>query len=304
MLYKSRTIPCELEVYQCLNTRIKLSENERKHLFTLRKGFEGEVQFDNLTSSIQSECFILNDLLLQQNKSIFQIDKLIIAPGTIHLFEVKNFEGDYFYDSERLYTKTPPQSEVTNPLIQLTRSESLLRQLLQSLGCDLPIQALIVFINPEFTLYQTPINKPFLFHSQINRFFKKFNSTSSKLMTNHKELAEQILSLHLHDAPFFLPPSYQYDELRKGNTCEKCGFFEINIKGTKCICKECGRMELSETIIMRNVKELSMLFPEMKITTNTIFEWFQGEIPKRTIGRALKKHMDCKGVRQWSHYEY
>ncbi|TYS69791.1 NERD domain-containing protein [Sutcliffiella horikoshii] len=304
MLYKSRTTPRELEVYQYLNTRIKLSEIERKHLYTLRKGFEGEVQFDRLTSSIQSECLILNDLLLQQNRSTFQIDTLIIAPYTIHLFEVKNFEGDYFYDYDRLYTKIPPQSEVTNPLIQLTRSESLLRQLLQSLGCNLPIQSLIVFINPEFTLYQTPINKPFLFHSQINRFLENINTTSGKLINHHKELAEQITAQHLIDAPFFLPPSYEYDELRKGNTCENCGLFKISVAGTKCICKECGKMELSDTLIMRNVKELTKLFPDKKIDTNTIYEWLEGAIPKRTIGRSLKKHMNCNGVRQWSHYEF
>ena len=304
MLYKSRIMPRELQIYQYLNLRVKLSGKERKHLFNLLKGYEGELQFDSLTATIRSDCLILNDLLLSNNRNIFQIDTLIILPDTVYLFEVKNFEGDYFYDSDRLYTQVPPSSEVNNPLIQLHRSESLLRQLLHNLGCKLTIQALIVFINPEFTLYQTPINKPFLLPGQINRFLQKVQSTSQKITNEHKTLANQLISLHIQDAPLYIPPSYQYHELIKGNICRNCGSYEITVKGTKCICKSCGEKELSEDLIMRNVKELMLLFPEMKITTNTIFEWCDKVLPKRTIGRTLKRHMNCKGEHQWRHYEF
>lgn len=304
MLYKSRIMPRELKVYQCLNSRVKLSEKERKHLYNLRKGYEGEVQFDSLTSTLQSECLILNDLLLLQNRNTFQIDTLIIAPDTVYLFETKNFDGDYFYDSDRLYTQIPPQSEVTNPLIQLNRTESLLRQLLQNLGCNLPIQALIVFINPKFTLYQAPINKPFLFPGQIDRYLQRFKLNSPKLNNNHHILANQLSSLHIQEAPFHLPPNYQFHELRKGCTCIKCGAYEMSVMATKCICNSCGEKEISESLIMRNVRELTMLFPEKKITTNNIFEWCGEVLPKRTISRTLKRHMQCKGTKQWRHYEF
>lgn len=49
MFYKSRNMPRELQVYQYLNSRVKLAEKERKHLYNLRKGYEGEVLFDSLT---------------------------------------------------------------------------------------------------------------------------------------------------------------------------------------------------------------------------------------------------------------
>lgn len=304
MLYKLRTFPRELKVYEYLNTRIKLSETETKHLYNLRKGYEGEVQFDCLTATIQSEFLILNDLLLQQNRNTFQIDTLIITPETVHLFEIKNFIGDYFYDSDRLYTRLPPQSEITNPLIQLSRSESLLRQVLQNHGCTLPIQAWIVFINPKFTLYQVPTNMPFIFPGQIERVLQRFQSIPNKLNNTHWKLADQLTSLHIHEAPFYLPPSYKIHELRKGIKCKNCGAFEISVKGIHSICNGCGEKELSEDLIMRNVNEFGMLFPEEIITTNIIFDWSGGTLPKRTIGRALKKHMSCKGVRQWSRYEF
>ncbi|WP_312889188.1 nuclease-related domain-containing protein [Desertibacillus haloalkaliphilus] len=94
-----------------------LSKKDKQHFFNLKKGYEGEIIFDSLTEKIQSECFILNDLLLKQNNTMFQIDSLLIFQESIYIFEVKNFEGDYYYESERLY-KTP-DSEITNPLNQL-----------------------------------------------------------------------------------------------------------------------------------------------------------------------------------------
>ena len=39
------------------------------------------------------------------NNTTFQIDTLIIISETIYFFEVKNYEGDYYYESDRLYKK-------------------------------------------------------------------------------------------------------------------------------------------------------------------------------------------------------
>ena len=179
MPYKSRTESAELLILRSLNTRMNLSDKDKQHYFNLKKGYEGEVIFDSLTEKLQCECLILNDLLLKLNNTTFQIDTLIIFSETIYFFEVKNYEGDYYYESDRLYKK--PKSEIINPLNQLSRSESLLRQLLHNLGFNIPIDASVVFINPEFTLYQTPLNKPFIFPTQINRYLKNLNTIPSKL---------------------------------------------------------------------------------------------------------------------------
>lgn len=304
MLIKARTIPRELQIYQLLNARTKLLENERKHLYTIQKGYEGEVLFDSMASSIQADCLILNDLLLPQNKNTFQIDSLIIIPEKIFLIEVKNFEGDYFYEHDRLYTRIPPQSEVTNPLIQLNRSESLFRQLMQKLGYNMSIQSIVVFVNPEFTLYQAPINKTFLYPGQINRFLQSFHSTSSRLGNTQKTLANQLKSLHIQDSPFYLPPSYQFEELRKGISCSNCGAFGASTKGAYCFCVVCEKKEAIENRILRSVNEFTILFPGMKITTSRVYDWSNGEFGKRVIRRVLQKYLGAKGGRKWSYYEF
>lgn len=301
MPYKSRSESSELRILKSLNARMNLSDNDKQRYFNLKKGYDGEVLFDSETAKLQCECFILNDLLLKQNNTTFQIDSLIIHSETIYLFEVKNFEGDYYYESDRLYKN--PKSEITNPLIQLNRSESLLRQLLKNLGCNLPISASIVFINPEFTLYQIPLNKPFIFPTQIKKYLKNLNTIPSKLNSKHKILADQFISLHIKDSPFKQLPTYDYVQLQKGITCVKCTSFSIAVEGKKCVCRECGHEEMVETAVIRNVKEHKLLFPNRKITTNVIHEWCNEIKSKRIISNILIKNLKKVGVHQWSYYE-
>lgn len=301
MPYKPRTESVELLILSSLNNRMDLSEKDKLHYVSLKKGYEGEVMFDSLIELLQCECLILNDLRLKMNNTLFQIDSLVITSETIYLFEVKNYEGDYYYESDRLYKKL--KSEINNPLYQLGRSESLLRQLLHNLGFHIPIEASIIFINPEFTLYQAPLDKPFIFPAQINRYLKKLNSIPSKLNKKHKILADKLMLMHIQDSPFKQFQSYEYDQLRKGITCVDCNSFSISVVGKKCICKECGKEEVVTAAVMRSVKEFKLLFPNQKITTNVIHEWCKVVKSKKRIRRILEKNFKIKGVHRWSFYE-
>lgn len=101
MLHKPRTIPPELLTLRHLNHRMHLPPGDKQHLFNLNKGFEGELKFDTWTEKLSCDCLIINDLLLTINKTHFQIDSIIIIANVIYLYEVKNLEGDYIYDTER-----------------------------------------------------------------------------------------------------------------------------------------------------------------------------------------------------------
>ncbi|QGQ47985.1 nuclease-related domain-containing protein [Metabacillus sediminilitoris] len=301
MPYKSRNESIELLILKTLNSRISLSDKDKQYYFNLKKGNEGEILFDTLTDKLQCECLILNDLLLKLNNTMFQIDALVILSDTIYLFEVKNYEGDYYYESDRLYKK--PKSEITNPLNQLSRSESLLRQLLQNLGFNIPIHASVVFINPGFTLYQAPLNKPFIFPAQVNSYIKKLNMITRKLDKKHRLLADKLISLHIKDSPFKLLTAYDYDQLRKGITCIKCTSFSISVQGKKCVCEECGHEEEVTAAVMRNVTEFKLLFPDQRITTNVIHDWCKVVESKRRIRKILERNFKKVGVHQWTFYE-
>jgi len=299
--YKSRTESKELQALRYLNTRMNLSSKDKQHYLYLKKGFEGEVMFDLLTETLQCECLILNDLLFKVNNTLFQIDSLIICSEALYLFEVKNYDGDYLYESDKFYTKN--KTEIINPLHQLGRSEALLRQLLEKLGYKLPINSSVVFISPEFTLYQAPINRPIIFPTQTKRYLQTLNNTPSKINTKHRMLADKLISLHLVDSPYHQLPPYDYKQLRKGISCVKCDSFSISVEGMNCICKECGEEELVTASVLRSIEELIFLFPNQKITTNIVHDWCKVITSKKRISRILGKYLKVTNVRRWSTYE-
>ncbi|WP_449540229.1 nuclease-related domain-containing protein [Ferdinandcohnia sp. Marseille-Q9671] len=301
MIYKSRTETADMLVSKSLYHRLDLSNKEKQYHSNLIKGYEGEVMFDTLTEKLECECLVLNDLLLQFNNTTFQIDSLLITSDVLYLFEVKNYEGDFYYDSDRLYTKT--KIEINNPLVQMSRSESLLRQLLQSHGFTIPVQAFCIFINPAFTLYQAPLHKPFIFPTQLHAFCKNLNMLSAKLNKKHRALAEKLDFLHIENSPFRNYSAYEFEQLRKGILCESCKSFSIDVVGRKCICRDCGNEEMVVDAVKRSVEELKLVFPDMRITTNLVYEWCRVVESKKRIGRILDKHYKRIGVHQWSYYE-
>lgn len=74
MLLRGRTESYELLALRFLNSRMKLTEQEKFRLLNLEKGYEGEVKFDQLAEGLHEERYIINDLLLEINNSYFQID--------------------------------------------------------------------------------------------------------------------------------------------------------------------------------------------------------------------------------------
>ncbi|MFJ7727193.1 nuclease-related domain-containing protein [Neobacillus sp. NPDC097160] len=302
MAYKPRFEPPELLKLRILDVRMKLSAEEHRYYLNKEKGFAGEVQFDLLTKQLQSECLILNDLQLEVDNTTFQLDTTIIYQETIYPFEVKNFEGDFIYKPDRLETTSGKRYK--NPLDQLKRSKFLLTQLLQKLRVHFAIEGLVVFINPEFTLYETPQDKPFIFPTQLPALMKKLNALPSKLTNRHRILADKLVSLHQPKSIFSKVPAYDYESLRKGFTCKGCHSFKIVFAegGKKIVCQDCGCAEGIDAAILRNVEEIKLLFPDKKIATKLVYEWCGGIVSKKQINRKLTKKFKRVGHGKFSYY--
>jgi hypothetical protein len=302
MAYKDRSESVLLKTLRILNTRMELTADDKKYYLNQEKGYKGEVQFDALTEKLLSDCYTLNDLQLESNKSSFQIDSSMIFQETYYQFEVKNFEGEYCYENDNF--KTLNGNDITNPLDQLKRGTFLTRQLLPSLGSKLKLEGYVIFINPHFTLYQAPKNLPIILPSQLENFLEKLDKKPCRVNNSHKSLADKLISLHQTESPYTQLPSYEYDQVKKGTTCKKCHSFSVSVQGKKVVCHTCGYEEMVTATVLRMVGEFKLLFPERKITTNLIHEWCGVINSKRTISRALGKHLDIKGVHQWTYYEW
>lgn len=301
MILKYRHESDELKMMNLLQCRMEFTEKEKQRHFKLRKGYEGEVKYDEWMESLEIEHLTLNDLLLEMNDTTFQIDSSVIVQDALLLFEVKNSEGDYYYEDELL--KKMNGTEIKDPLLQLERSTSLLRQLLNSLGFHLEIKSYIVFINPEFTLYQAPKNAPIILPSQLNRFMKKLNKKHSRLNNMHKKLAEKLLALHKVDNPYQRLPKYTYEQLTKGVICVKCHQFIEKIIKKEFMCSYCGTHEKVETAVIRSIGEIQLLFPEKKITTTEVYDWCNGVLSRKTIRHVLKNHFNVVGTKRHQYFK-
>lgn len=300
---KPRTKSKEYRILISLKARMDLTAKDKKHYSYLEKGYLGEVIFDQLTEQLQNDLYIINDLCLEMNNSFFQIDTLIISQHTIYPFEVKNYEGDYRYELGNFYPKLS-KDEIKNPLDQLKRTKSLLRPLLKNLGFQLPIEGAVTFVNPHFTLYQAPLDEPIIHPTQLNSLMKKLNEIPSKLTNHHKRLADQLISMHQTESPYTRLPPYSYNQQQKGIICGQCHSLITSVEDKqKIVCGICGYEETVDSAVLRCVEELLLLFPDLKITTNLVYEWCGVVGSKKTIRRVLMQNYKSVGHRQHRYFE-
>ena len=300
MLFKSRVELLEITLLRSLNARMSLSEKDVRNYTRLRKGFEGEQKSDQWLEGLSEEWLVIHDLLLEYNNSKFQIDTLLLSQDKVYPLDIKNFEGDYSAEGENWYTSA--KKDMKNPVHQQNRCVILFRSLLRNLNCHYPLEPYLIFINPEFHLYITTINPSLVFHSQLNRFLKKLNARSVKLNKRHYKLAEQLVALHIVESPYPHLPAYDYDQLEKGILCPKCFSLFSEIHGSKLTCGHCGCTEEVESAVLRSVTELSLLFPDQKITTKIVLDWCRIVKSEKTIRRILGKHYMRLGCSVSSHY--
>lgn len=302
IVLKTRTTANELELLHVLHSRMTLSKGDAQRFSNLLKGVAGEQQFEQLTASLQSDFYLLHDICLEHNHSIFQMDTLLISEREIILFEIKNYEGEYVYEAES-FRMLPTNQDILNPLHQLNRTKTLLQSLLKKLKVHIPVKGYLVFINPEFTLLQAPIDTPIILPSQLKRFLRKLNQTPSSLNKQHEQLAEHLVNMHLPTSPYERETFYSFNQLQKGIRCPECGKF-MSRKNTRTLaCVLCEHEEALDAGIIRNVNELMLLFREMTVTTSIVLEWCAIIDSRKTIRRVLAQNFVSVGDNKHRHYK-
>jgi hypothetical protein len=77
----------------------------------------------------------------------------------------------------------------------------------------------------------------------------------------------------------------------------------VFVEGENCICRNCGYKETLRNAVVRSAEEYRLLFPDQKITTNTLQEWCEVVESKRRISRILVKNFKKIGTNRWIYYE-
>lgn len=297
--YKERAKPRLLDIYEALYKRMKLSNDDYQYYMSLKKGFEGECRFDDeYTDALDSHSLVLNDLLLKHNRSIFQIDSLVICSDRILLFEVKNYQGVHHWGPVT-FTKTTGTT-LENPTLQLQKTRARLEILLAALKIQMRIEAYIAYVNPEFTLLGAQRNEDYLLPSQLPHYFKTLQ-LKGKLEPEQSRLADMLKKLHNPDNFVDEMPEFCYEKLHKELVCSACGS-AVHFKGGKSVlCPVCKKKSSARKIIKQNVEEFRLLFPNEKVTTSRIADWC-GVANKDCVYRILKSNYRPIGKGQGRYY--
>lgn len=304
MLQKKLLPSKELDILSRLQLRMNLAPQDQLNYDNLVKGLHGEQAFYTiLKRDLLVDGLILNDLLLKHLESEFQIDCLLICRKTVYLFEIKNYEGDFFLQNHNWYV-AQTKKEIRDPLMQLKRSEFLLRQLLNHLGYTYEIKPYIIFINKRFLLYQAPLNARLIFRPQLHRFIRKINTTALPVVDEQKKLAQQLMANTINKSAYERLPAYDYNKLKKGITCLSCSAF-LSAHGIRTFkCKQCGLKERIPSAILRNTVDFNMLFPNKKITTSGVHDWCGGLVSKKVIRGILSIYLKTVSGGRFTHYVF
>lgn len=280
------------------------SQDRLKLFHTLQKGYEGEVRFYKLLKQhLTSECIVLYDLLLDRNDSLFQLDCIILQQHDIWHLEVKNYEGDFMVKDNTFYGLAT-EKEIHNPLHQIDRGKRLLKELLEKHGYAFPVKPYVVFVHPEFALYDLQPDLSIILPGQIRRFIYRINQTRSKLSSTQRELARILISLQASISLSDRLPVYDFDALKKGIPCLRCnGYLEISdFHGRALVCDSCGVKESRESAVVRNIDAFRTLFPGKKVTTKAIWAWCGGVISTYKIRKVLLQYFSPVGVKNHLHF--
>ncbi|MGY0401625.1 nuclease-related domain-containing protein [Carnobacterium jeotgali] len=303
IVVKNRNKSNYLCAMEALDKRMVLPDDEIQHLLNMQKGFEGEVLFDSLLEkNLDLDALILNDLLFTEKGSTFQVDSMILTGDKILLFEVKNYEGNFQFNSHHFLTFSG--KEIGNPLNKLDETSIKMRQLLCKWNISFPFESTLIFVNPTFTLYNTPTVSPIIFPTQIRDHFSRMSRHKLPLSKKHYHLADKLINEHQSESAFQRKlPIYTYDSLKKGLWCTNCASQDLRLTQRTCSCVACGHNFSLEALILRQIEDFKLLFFDSKVTTSIIYSWFDATISMKRIRKILVKNYKICGATNGSYYE-
>ena len=292
MFLNDRMKPKELIFLETLSRRCELTSLEARKLSILKKGYEGEQEYDRIFEEAgHGNLLIYRDLWLKIEGSTLQIDSLIIAGNKLIVNEIKNYSGLYSYKDSGWFINGTQISE--EPLAQAARTGNKLLKLRALLQLNFEREYKVVFVNPNFNLNIAPEDeKNIVQRSMLRHYMKELNKMHIDARTHNISLK---LKDYFIDDPMTLP-EVDAARVKGGSYCSRCGSFEIDVRNYIAVCRGCGYKESLEKVFVRGIIDYSVLFFSERMTTQRI-KLFLGDILHiRSVRRLLNKY--CVKVEQ------
>ena len=303
MFINERTKPHELIYYEALSARTSLMKKESAKFENVKKGYEGEMLYDQIFASIgHGNVLIYRDLFLGIDGSVTQYDTLIISDSGIISNEIKNFSGSVTVRDGSWYRGN--FSIPNDAFSQLNRAVGKLMELRNTSRSDFKVSGKLIFPNDNFTFHsddQSDWNKIIL-RSGLRDYFRQFNQ--SGIVTGNKaQYISRLISSTIVENPYF-KPEVDKTRLKFGLYCSRCGSFNLSKKRFHLTCNKCGSTECNETHLLRAMNDYKFLFYNQPMTRNSLLEFIDYEIPQYTVSRFVNKYCFQHKSGNTSHYTF
>ncbi|WP_240378002.1 nuclease-related domain-containing protein [Bacillus piscicola] len=290
MIKKHRREPLELQVFLCASARKNFPPEDNFYFHHIYNDYKGMVRFDQFLNRAPLDNLILHNLTFEYRRSYIHVDTLLIKANTVHLFEMCTRPGSYYAKGDYWYPY-PEMDERWAPHQELQDKASLFTSFLRQIGfSSFTAASHLMCMEPQFVLYNAQPDPDVVFAGQLGSFFADLVLDSPPDVTEqHHQLADRLLSLHIEDPSDRYTPAYEYEELAKGVTCEKCATM-MTFDENQFHCAPCDRSWKYDTTMQRLIGEFKLLFPERRATAAALDDWCAGTVPLSTIRQSLKEY--------------
>lgn len=277
----------ELKYLEALSIRAQLTETESKTLNRLQKGFEGEKRYDKIFDEAgHDKISIFRDIWIKADKSLTQIDSLIVSDDVVVINEIKNYSGQYTYENNVWHVGNIQISD--DPIIQSKRASSKLIKIFRENHTNVTVDSNVIFPNPYFIL---TTNDEFCNASVIKRDRLKIYMRSLNRLSSGRDSHEVVQLIESYSVPEPLHRTdTEFSRLKTGRYCVHCNAYELDSYRGFTICRNChGRMS-NKLHVLTAVRDFQLLFHNGQITTAVIQKILNGEISYSTIQRNLRTY--------------
>lgn len=181
------------------------------------------------------------------------------------------------------------QKEISeDPVIQLKRSTSKLIKFNYVYNENFTSEGKVIFPNSEFFLESDhpTLSDYVVFRHQLRRYLYSLNELK---VGQRAVYLTELIKKHIVENPYF-DYSADFNTLRKGVYCRKCGSYDLKKSRSHFQCQECRHLDTIHTIIVQSLSDFNILFNQDFIHRQILWEFLGGQIAHSTLNKYLIKY--------------
>ena len=271
---------------ETLSKRANLTKEEEKKLSWFKRGFEGEQLYDQIFDGVGHQNLnIFRDIWIQADKSLTQIDALIITDETVFINEIKNYSGHYKYENNTWQIGSIQISD--DPIIQAKRASSKLIKIFLENKISINTDFNIIFPNPYFILSteDSYCGSKTIKRELMKQYFRKINQLPSWNNTKH---LIQIIQNNIVPEPEYAANTDSSRPIR-GRQCLKCTSFDFTPNRYSTTCNICNYKSSNKDHVLSAIRDYDILFSPENIKSSDIRLFLNNEVSRSTLKRYIKE---------------